>query len=665
MNAQRHNRPWAGAMVLVAVLSTVGFALGSCATKKTLAWSFTDIDPAWLAADDRDDVAGIVLLAEHRYVFQKLGLYGAGRTEVHFHLVQKLLTEAGIDAMASTVPWPKRGTLLHLDARTIAPDGTVTPMTEEQLFVDEASYGRDELGREVGQNLRRFTFPRLEVGSVLELSWAFEMPGLYTGWSDTNVLDELPTKTYRVEIVVEPAAQPDLMIVNHTVPPKFLPSTDGMQHLVFELHDLPARRREAFQPSRRATEPWWIYRTIAYRYPNNVLEMNATWDDTVAGRVGALVRKGEGAEGVALPKDGPACAGDQGCIVDFALDHVRDATVWTGFDDAFDFRAPRDVVPSGWASAADKAALLTTLLVAAGVDARLAALARANTNEVERSFPHLAWLNHTLVVARIGGEDVWLDPSCDFCRRGELPSWSRDRDALVVSAGDNGVKTEWRRATGRAPAVLGVRRRTYAVTLRDDGSADVDHVLVTGGEQALESCRATRDWRDDDWRNLARQTVSGWSRAGELVAHEPGRCDRAAGAWQRSLRATVPSLAVRSGGELIVPLRLLPTPVELPRRAPRVADFVVPSSTTWDDELRLLPPPGFVFANVPDAFEKKDDGALVRFEVRRDGAALVLRRVVELAAGTTPKAGFPRVRAVLAAAEDLAQRSVVLVKAPD
>jgi hypothetical protein len=120
----------------------------ACATAKHLEWQWADLDPKLLEQVDRtDDAVAVTLLSEQRFVFQTLGLYGEGRTEVHYHTVKKLLTEDGVDAAAGTVPWPKKGTLLHLDARTIAPDGTITPVTEEELFADEVKWGRDEKAR--------------------------------------------------------------------------------------------------------------------------------------------------------------------------------------------------------------------------------------------------------------------------------------------------------------------------------------------------------------------------------------------------------------------------------------------------------------------------------------------------------------------------------------
>lgn len=660
MNPLSALRALAARALLAALLASLAVS-AACASKKTLGWQWAQSEPSWETAGVDDDAAGVVLLSEQRFVFQKLGSYGE-RSEVHFHIVQKLLTEAGIDALAGTVPWPKKGTLLHLDARTISPDGTITAVTEEELFADEVKFGKGDDGEENSANLRRFTFPRVEVGSILELSWAFEMPGLYTGWSDTSILGDLPIKKYRVEIVVDKAARPDLMVVNRTVPPRLVDEGDGMQHLVLELEDLPARRREAYPPSPRASEPWWMYRTIAYRSRTGDQNMNATWNDVVSRPLYRLLVKGEGKEGVAL-RDAATCAGAASCLVDKALVQVRESVAWSGHDWPFDFRPPNEIEPSGQATSSEKAALLWALLDSAGVPARLAALSRAHTNEVDKTFPHLAWLNHTLVVAKVDGEDVWLDPACEHCARGELPSWSRDREALVAFVSDQRVKTEWKRATGKLPAAPDVNRSRYDVKVGEDGTVEVTFALRSSGAEALDDCHSTRHFDGVDWRQRAAANVRGWSLAGVLVDHTPGTCRKAEGTYGRELRARLPSFAARSGERIFVPLSFLAGPVDLPRHEPRKRDFVVRRPQRWEDEVAIVPPPGWTFAAPPPAFVSKAKGATATLKVERDGEALVLRRVVTLDAGVTARDDLKALRTALDAAADVAWRSVTLVKA--
>lgn len=653
---------WVWIVGLVAALIASSSFLSSCAAaKKSLTWRWASAEASWGSAYDEDDAEGVVLLSEQRFVFQTVG--SAARTEVHYHHVQKLLTEAGLDAMASTVPWTKKGTLLHLDARTISPDGTITAVTDEELFADEAKLGKNDEGDDLVANLRRFTFPRAEVGSILEVSWAFEMPGLYTSWSDMSVLGDLPIRKYRVEIVVDKEAQPDLMVVNHTVPPRLVDERDGMQHLVLELEDLPARTREPYSPSRRSSEPWWMYRTIAYRYPRYSYNVNATWDDVLSPPLSSLLVDGKNREGIKL-HDAASCSGSARCLVEKALAHVRENVAWTGHDWPFDFRPPQEIEPSGEATSAEKAALLWVLLDDAGVPVRLAALSRAHTNEIDKTFPHLAWLNHTVVVATVDGQDLWLDPSCEHCAAGELPAWSRDREAVVAFVKNQEVKAEWKRASGKAPAVPDRTQRRYQMRVNEDGVVDVDYAIRTSGADALDDCRGTRSYDDEDWRERAAGNVRKWSLAGVLVGHTPGKCRRSEGVYERGLRARLPSFAARSGDRLFVPLALLDPPVELPRHEPRKSDFVVRDAARWDDELRIVPPPGWTFGPTPAPFEKKAKGASATVETKRDGDVLVIRRVVTLDAGATSKDRVKDLRVVLDAAADLAWRSVTLMRTP-
>ncbi|MDP2343536.1 MAG: DUF3857 domain-containing protein [Deltaproteobacteria bacterium] len=645
---------------LFTLAAALALIVGACATKKNLAWEWAVFDPKVLAqASENDDAVAVVLLTDQRFVFQSGGRSRDGRTEVHFHHVIKLLTEAGLDAYSWTMPWPKKGSILHFDARSIAPDGTITPVSEREMFSDEASYGKDSKGAPIAENMRRFAFPRVQVGSMLEVAWAFEMPGYYASWTET-ITGSLPIEKYRAEIVVDQAMQPDLMVINHAVPPRLVDVGDGMQHLVIELDHLPARADEDLSPSTRTTEPWWMYRNIALRFPGKVFPQNSDWSDAVNGSLSGVVLKNKGAADAVL-KGRAACGTDAKCLIDAALTQVR-GIPWSGHDDrGFDWKKFKEIEAAGYASSSEKALMLWALLASAGVDVKLAALARAHTLEVDKTFPALNWLNHTVVVARVDGADVWLDPSCEHCGRGELPSWSRGRPAVVGVPADDKVKADWRVVTGKPPPIEDGERHSWALQANADGSVRLAQVLRTSGEDAADSCRNTRDWDQEDWRERAVEAAASASPTAHVEAFTAGVCDRARGTYERTTTSRIAAWSGRdSAGALVVPLPDF-RGIWLPRDKPRKQDVVVASPVVRVHEVSITPPPGFTFGPSPASKTQQVPGGSLLIESARDGDALRVRRTLKLSAGRTPLASAQPLLGLVHASSDLEFATVTLV----
>ncbi len=87
----------------------------------------------------------------------------------------KVLTEKGKDKATVEVPYGGNGAPPHIEGRTIHPDGTVVPLTGSgpELLVQSNREGRS--------NVRVFTLPSVEVGSILEYRWTLPIGEGRTG----------------------------------------------------------------------------------------------------------------------------------------------------------------------------------------------------------------------------------------------------------------------------------------------------------------------------------------------------------------------------------------------------------------------------------------------------------------------------------------------------
>ena len=87
----------------------------------------------------------------------------------------KVLTEMGKEVATVEVPYGGIGAPPHIEGRTIHPDGTVVPLAGSgpELLVQSDREGRS--------NVRVFTLPGVEVGSILEYRWTLPMGEGRTG----------------------------------------------------------------------------------------------------------------------------------------------------------------------------------------------------------------------------------------------------------------------------------------------------------------------------------------------------------------------------------------------------------------------------------------------------------------------------------------------------
>lgn len=615
---------------LAVVLALSATVTSSCRTERAVAADWRWVDVADLVKQDAkdDDAAAVVVLRDHRLLFQRLGKWGDSRAELHSHEVIRVLSEAGFERALVRLAWPKKGRLVHLDARTIAPDGTVTPLDAEAAFA--SSFQLDE---EKSGDARAFSFPRVDVGSWLELSYTIELDGFYTAWSD-RVTDEIPVREYRLDIVVDDIAQPELRVLNHPAQPTVTLEADGMRHLRLQLKDIPAAVDEPFSPTWRARDPWWIYRTVRYRYPNDEWDLEASWSDA-ARATSKLVVKHKGLEqapALDLARCGQGTARDTRCVIDAALAETHRRVVFTGFAPAFALGEVDAVVAAGAADAGGKAALLFALLTNAGVDARLAAVARRGTNEVARDFPSLRWLNHTLVVAVMGDQAVWMDPSCEMCASGTLPSWDPiGADALVVSKKGDKLTASWWALNGQPAPHDNVLTSLWTLTVDERGDARVLLEQRSAGEASLFWRARTRNDVAKDAADDAQRLVRRLSPAATVTSHTPVTCARNTGRCQQRIEAVLPRFAHQDVDGLRVPLSLLRPAVDLVSRRPRRQDYVVSAPLVHEDELTVVPPKGYTIAAPPRSRSGK--GALGAVEIAaevRSGTLVVKRTTREL-----------------------------------
>src|SRR5581483_3936771 len=293
---------------------------------------------------------------------------------------------------------------------------------------------------------------------------------------------------------------------------------------------------------------------------------------------------------------------------ELALEKAR-AVELSGFEDQFRIRPLREVMDSRAANHLEKAVLVWKLLKDAGVKLFYAGAVRQAPRSLEADFPLAARMDHLLLwIAPTDGapNGIWIDPSCESCRAGELPAWAVGAQAVVFAErlsdeyGRKPIAGQLKTVEGVAMAESRASRKTDAVLDAATGNVSAHISLETVGQWAASEALKVRAWQADDWAKNAEKIVQARLAGAVVVKADPWLCARSRARCVRELRFDLPSYASIDAGELHVPLGLFVSDYDRTfERADRQGDVVFSQPFTTRDELRLTLPSGFSVARLP------------------------------------------------------------------
>ncbi|WP_338870111.1 DUF3857 domain-containing protein [Myxococcus stipitatus] len=172
-------------------------------------------------------------------------------------------------------------------------------------------------------------------------------------------------------------------------------------------------------------------------------------------------------------------------IYNFVVTNTRYVALEFGIHGFKPYRVDR-VLARRFGDCKDKASLIHSMLRVAGVDSRLVLLRMRNLGALDAEPASLAAFNHA--IAYVPKFDLYLDGTAEFHGAKELPSADRVANILVVEP--DGKSTFL--TTPEAKAEDNATSLKMSVTLRPDGSAQVDGKSTVSGQTAPEYRRAYR-----------------------------------------------------------------------------------------------------------------------------------------------------------------------------
>lgn len=115
-----------------------------------------------------------------------------------------------------------------------------------------------------------------------------------------------------------------------------------------------------------------------------------------------------------------------------------------------------------------------------------------DAGRIDKDFPNLSF-NHVITVAINGSDTIWMDPTCNSCTMGELPSGDEDIDVLVVTP-EGGVIRRTPSSKSKDNRLL----RNTTLQISPDRLVSISSVSTIYGDYAREMRNAVIDVSDDD-----------------------------------------------------------------------------------------------------------------------------------------------------------------------
>jgi tetratricopeptide (TPR) repeat protein len=573
----------------------------------------------------------VVLDEEDNYVFDVDG------RAVHTHyLVYKILTQAGADGWDAVSldwePWHEERPTMR--ARVVTPDNVSHPLDPKTITDAPA---RDESEKNYGDGrVLRAPLPAIAPGSIVEEEEVLKENASFFGAGvvvRTYFGRAVPVQQLKL-VVDAPLAIPlhyTLQLLPELKPQKS--KANGRVQIIFERGATDALDgAENYLPREIPAQPQVTFSTgiswqsIAEGYEKIVNEKIVLRD--VQSLVNGLIAGKAGEQKTAS-------------ILQYLSREIRYTGVEFG-DAAIVPHPPAETLKHKYGDCKDKATLAIAMLRAAGIPAYVALLNAGQRHDVEAELPGMGMFDHAIVFVP-GTPELWIDPTDEYARLGQLPRGDQGRLALIARAESTGLRRipESSSADNRI-----VEKREFY--LAENGPARVVETTEPHGvfESDFRALYADADNRDNQ-KNLKDYLKT------EYLAEKMVRMERSnpddlsaqfhlvleAGSAKRGFTNLESSVAaIRLEGLFDrLPQELLERekepeknvdPAKDKPKKPRTEDFQLPEPYVHEWQYRIIPPLGFQAKPLPPSMKDSIGPSTLteEFSLEGDGAVKVVLR---------------------------------------
>jgi Flp pilus assembly protein TadD len=580
---------------------------------------------------DAKDLNVVYLLDEETISFEP-----DGRAKSVFRAIEYIVTEDGVEAAgtasAAWAPWYDDKPVIT--ARVITKDGTVHTLDPKAITESTAEEEQDMFS---DQRVLRAPLPGVAAGAIVERVITLEGRSPIAGGGRYGLFlfgGNVPFERQRLVLDADPSIAP--RIVNKSGFEPVTTEQNGRKHVVFEKgHTDAFDNEEDYLPSDEMNLPYVAFANgsswhdIARNYSVIVDKQIAADGDlksTVAGAIGTATNRTE--------------------IIDRLLamveKNVRYAGVEVG-DGSIVPRTPKSVLQKKYGDCKDKATLLVALLRTAGLSAHVALLEAGSGFDTIAGLPGVDQFNHAIAVvdgAAEGQPALWIDPTDEFARAGQLPPEDQGRMALIA-ADSTAALTRTPEATSETNRAI----RTRIVTLPEEGKA---HIVATAEGTWAEDALSRRIYATSpkkDYREAMEKAAASYYVAPKVDSLEAGEPHDFAKPFRVTIQVSNSKNGVVAAGDadVVIPVHdfvtILPDVLhdyeektaEAKQAKPekrRIHDFVFPRAIAEERRYRIIPAAGFVARTLPNSETTRLGTATLSKEFSTDSDGAVIAKIV-------------------------------------
>jgi transglutaminase-like putative cysteine protease len=372
--------------------------------------------------------AGAVILLDEGSM-EMMGTEDLGISVFERHRIVRVLTAAGQRYANVVIPYGRGAEIENIQARTIAPDGTISPVKETDIY-DASLYPNYIFFSD--QRAKLFTLPAVRSGSVLEYRYRMKMNG-HSLWHSWSFQDQVPTLVSRFTLI-SPAEYPVIWkLYGISITPRESKMPAGFkQTTIWEAHDVDPLQNEFGMPSERELEARLAIAPRGFR----------SWDDVGKWYDGLAEPRTEAGPAIkALVERITAGAADDHTklqrLYEWVQEQVRYIAVEIGIG-GYQPHAAEEVCSRLYGDCKDMTTLLCAMARQVGIDTRPALVSTWRNGRPDTSLATPLQFNHAIAFAPSVDGGVWMDATEKWCRFGTLPWYDQGLPVLVIEKGGKG-----------------------------------------------------------------------------------------------------------------------------------------------------------------------------------------------------------------------------------
>lgn len=356
-----------------------------------------------------DPDADAVVLGSYEMVYVNMRQDYAVSYEIHVRM--KILSQEGLDRANITIPYGRKERVTGLQAQTIN-QGEKIKVNKKEIFDEEVTKS---------YNRKRFTFPNVQVGSIIEYRYTLESP--YAGVLDTWYFqDDIPTRwsecRFSVPIYIE-----YVMITNTDRPfhikedKRITIGNDEGRTYRFVMNDMKGLEEEKYITTMSDYLNNIQFQAAKLTQPNGIINrywkdwpdlIDKWWDEDSGGK--QIKNKGNHKKILQDVELATSHIGEPKEKAVAIYNYIKDNYTW---NDRFgDYISEKKLNAAYEKSAGNSADINLSLLVClrdAGIEAHPVRTSTRSHGKIQRIYPIVAQFNHVVVLAKIDGKDYLLD----------------------------------------------------------------------------------------------------------------------------------------------------------------------------------------------------------------------------------------------------------------